>query len=88
MLVFYSLFNLIIWYKDNEGASSKSKIASVKTVKVTSSLRDLKESSNKHLEEQNNLRANFTYKLIDINEIRYHVDVNFVIRLFFYLKYE
>ena len=52
-------------------------------VNIKSGLKELKDLSDKKAEEQNNLRSNVTYKLIDIDEIRYNYDViclNYVVK--------
>ena len=42
---------------------------------IKSGLKELKEKADQKAEEQNSLRSNVTYKLIDLYEIRYNHDV-------------
>jgi len=54
--------------------NSTASISSGK-INIKSGLKELKDKADQKAEEQNNLRSNVTYKLIDLYEIRYNHDV-------------
>lgn len=43
----------------------------------SSRISQLKSISNQQIDQQNNLIANFTFKLVDLNEIKYNLEVKF-----------
>ena len=57
--------------------SSTASISSSSTkINIKSGLKEMKEKAEQKAQEQNNLRSNVTYKLIDLYEIRYNYEVN------------